>query len=130
MLSANIISAAGVSLGPFPDYKSYKSGMGMFMGSVAELWEFADPNSEVSQRYENCLKDVLDYGARITFIGSIDDQLVPLEVRQTMGFQKQKQRRRGMLTNPAHSLRSTHRPTTHISTAPFSSMAGSTPLTS
>jgi hypothetical protein len=24
---------------------------------------------------------VLDYGARITFIGSIDDQVVPMEVR-------------------------------------------------
>ncbi|KAI0541465.1 hypothetical protein GGR58DRAFT_456132 [Xylaria digitata] len=71
-----VCAMAGVSLGPFPDYKS---GMGMLMGSAAELWQFADPASEISKRYEHALKTVVDYGARITFIGSIDDQLVPLE---------------------------------------------------
>jgi hypothetical protein len=68
---------AGVSLGPFPDYKS---GMGMLMGSAAELWEFANPASEMSRRYEVALKEALEYGVRITFVGSIDDQLVPMEV--------------------------------------------------
>src|SRR3569833_1622506 len=71
---------AGVSLGPFPEYKS---GLGMLMGSAAELWEFANPNSDVSKRHEQALKVVLDYGARITFVGSIDDQVVPLEVSVT-----------------------------------------------
>jgi hypothetical protein len=68
---------AGVSMGPFPDYKS---SMGMLMGSAAELWEFGNPDSEISQRYELALKAVLEYGVRITYIGSIDDQLVPMEV--------------------------------------------------
>jgi hypothetical protein len=54
--------------------------MGMLMGSAAELWEFADPESEVSKRLEASTKAVLGYGARITYIGSIDDQLVPMEV--------------------------------------------------
>lgn len=54
--------------------------MGMFMGAAAELWDLANPVSEVSQRYSAALKEVLDYGVRITFIGSIDDQLVPMEV--------------------------------------------------
>ncbi|KAK5629780.1 hypothetical protein RRF57_005495 [Xylaria bambusicola] len=71
-----VCAMAGVSLGPFPDYKS---GMGMLMGSAAELWQFADPESEISKRYEHALKTVVNYGARITYIGSIDDQLVPLE---------------------------------------------------
>ncbi|KAI8634909.1 hypothetical protein F5Y19DRAFT_410829 [Xylariaceae sp. FL1651] len=71
-----VCAMAGVSLGPFPDYKS---GMGMLMGSAAELWQFADPESEVSRRYEHSLKLVVDYGARITYVGSIDDQLVPME---------------------------------------------------
>ncbi|KAJ2985532.1 hypothetical protein NUW58_g5478 [Xylaria curta] len=71
-----VCAMAGVSLGPFPDYKS---GMGMLMGSAAELWQFADPESEVSKRYEHALKTVVDYGARITYVGSIDDQLVPLQ---------------------------------------------------
>ncbi|KAI1276618.1 hypothetical protein F5Y07DRAFT_366500 [Xylaria sp. FL0933] len=71
-----VCAMAGVSLGPFPDYKS---GMGMLMGSAAELWQFADPASEVSQKYEHAVKTVVNYGARITYVGSIDDQLVPLE---------------------------------------------------
>lgn len=50
------------------------------MGTAAELWEFADPQSEVSKRLEASLKVVLQYGARITYVGSMDDQLVPLEV--------------------------------------------------
>jgi hypothetical protein len=54
--------------------------MGILMGTAAELWEFADPQSEVSKMLEASIKVVLGYGARLTFIGSIDDQLVPLEV--------------------------------------------------
>lgn len=71
-----VCAMAGVNLGPFPDYKS---GMGMLMGSAAELWEFANSESEVSKRYEVSLKAVLAYGVRITYVGSIDDQLVPIE---------------------------------------------------
>ncbi|KAK4169437.1 hypothetical protein QBC43DRAFT_62155 [Cladorrhinum sp. PSN259] len=72
-----VCAMAGVSLGPFPDYT--RSSMGYLMGSAAELWAFADPGSEVSQRLEASVKVCLDYGARITYVGSIDDQLVPLE---------------------------------------------------
>ncbi len=71
--------AAGVSLGPFPDYKS---GLGMLMGSATELWEFANPDSEISLRYGHALKVILEYGARVTYVGSIDDQVIPLEVRR------------------------------------------------
>ncbi|KAG6076402.1 hypothetical protein E4U15_005147 [Claviceps sp. LM218 group G6] len=69
-----VCAMAGVSMGPFPDYKS-----SLFMGSAAELWEFGNPQSANSQRFETSLKRVLDYGARVTFIGSIDDQVVPME---------------------------------------------------
>ncbi|KAK7213400.1 hypothetical protein V2G26_020578 [Clonostachys chloroleuca] len=69
-----VCAMAGVSLGPFTDYKS-----SIFMGSAAELWEFGNPQSNNSQRFEAALKRVLDYGTRITFIGSIDDQVVPME---------------------------------------------------
>jgi len=66
---------AGVSMGPFADYKSR-----LFSGSAAELFDFGNPNSEVSKRYDNSLRVALKYGVRISFIGSIDDQLVSLEV--------------------------------------------------
>ncbi|KAH9906138.1 hypothetical protein F4778DRAFT_724748 [Xylariomycetidae sp. FL2044] len=71
-----VCAMAGVSLGPFPDYKS---GMGMLMGSAAELWQFGDPESEISKRYRHALEVVVNYGARVTYVGSIDDQLVPME---------------------------------------------------
>lgn len=73
-----VCAMAGVALGPFPDYKS-----SFLMGSAAELWDFGNPQSPNSQRFEASLKRVLDYGARVTFIGSIDDQVVPMEVSQT-----------------------------------------------
>lgn len=72
-----ICAMAGVNLGPFPEYKG---SMGMLMGTAAELWEFASSESEVSKRYEAALGSILRYGVRITYVGSIDDQLVPIEV--------------------------------------------------
>jgi len=70
-----ICAMAGVSLGPFADYKSR-----LFSGSAGELFDFADPESSVSKRYEEALRVVLKYGAKITYCGSIDDQLVSMEV--------------------------------------------------
>lgn len=70
-----VCAMAGVALGPFPDYKS-----SFLIGSAVELWDFGNPQSQNSQRFETALKTVLDYGARITFVGSIDDQVVPMEV--------------------------------------------------
>ena len=105
---------AGVSLGPFPDYKS---SMGMFMGAAAELWELGNPISDVSQRYAAAMKEVLEYGVRITFVGSIDDQLVPMEVRISVRSAKHP------LTCHMYSLRSVPLRTIRTSTAPSSSMA-------
>ncbi|KAH8801566.1 hypothetical protein F5884DRAFT_807134 [Xylogone sp. PMI_703] len=69
-----ICAMAGVSLGPFADYKSR-----LISGSAGELFDFANPDSTVSQRYEESLRVVLHHGVRVTFCGSIDDQLVSME---------------------------------------------------
>ncbi|KAI6708853.1 hypothetical protein JHW43_008622 [Diplocarpon mali] len=69
-----LCAMAGVSLGPFADYKSR-----LFSGSAGELFEFANPESTVSKRYEDSLKVAVKYGARVTYCGSIDDQLVSME---------------------------------------------------
>ncbi|KAF8849876.1 hypothetical protein BDZ45DRAFT_633742 [Acephala macrosclerotiorum] len=69
-----VCAMAGVSLGPFPDYKSR-----LFSGSAGELFEFANPESVVSKRYEDSLRVAVKYGVRITYCGSIDDQLVSME---------------------------------------------------
>lgn len=70
-----VCAMAGVNLGPFPDYRSR-----WISGSAAELFEFALPHSQVSKDYEAALRTALDFGVRISYIGSIDDQLVSLEV--------------------------------------------------
>jgi hypothetical protein len=69
-----ICAMAGVSLGPFPEYKSR-----WISGSAGELFEFSDPASTVSTNYITALSTVLNFGCRLSFIGSIDDQLVSLE---------------------------------------------------
>ncbi|MCJ1363616.1 hypothetical protein MMC16_002723 [Acarospora aff. strigata] len=74
-----VCAMAGVNLGPFGDYKSRWIG-----GSAGELFDFARPDSSVSKDYVAALEKNLRFGVRIVYIGSIDDQLVSLEVRQTL----------------------------------------------
>ncbi|KAL4785561.1 hypothetical protein BJX76DRAFT_177089 [Aspergillus varians] len=69
-----ICAMAGVNLGPFADYRSR-----WISGSAGELFEFALPYSQVSKDYESALRTCINFGARISYIGSIDDQLVSLE---------------------------------------------------
>ncbi|GIC89269.1 uncharacterized protein Aud_005681 [Aspergillus udagawae] len=69
-----VCAMAGVNMGPFSDYRSR-----WISGSAGELFEFALPYSQVSKDYEAALKCALDFGVRISYIGSIDDQLVSLE---------------------------------------------------
>ena len=69
-----ICAMAGVNLGPFVDFRSR-----WISGSAGELFEFSDPDSKVSKGYQSALDIVLKAGVRLSFIGSIDDQLVSLE---------------------------------------------------
>ena len=71
-----VCAMAGVSLGPFADYKSR-----WISGSAGELFEFARPDSKVSKDYEAALLEALEFGVKVLYIGSIDDQLVSLEVK-------------------------------------------------
>lgn len=70
-----VCAMAGVNLGPFGDYKSR-----WISGSAGELFDFGEPDSQVSKDYKAALDVVLRFGVRITYAGSIDDQLVSLEV--------------------------------------------------
>lgn len=77
-LSSNVkigvCAMAGISLGPFLEYKSR-----LFGGTALELFDFCDSSSKVSQAYVQSLNICLRHGVRVTFVGSIDDQLVSLE---------------------------------------------------
>ena len=70
-----VCAMAGVNLGPFADYKSR-----WISGSAGELFEFAQPDSRVTKDYETALDEALRFGVKIVYVGSIDDQLVSLEV--------------------------------------------------
>lgn len=70
-----VCAMAGVNLGPFADYKSR-----WISGSAGELFDFAQPYSQVSKDYEAALDVALRFGVKVVYIGSIDDQLVSLEV--------------------------------------------------
>ena len=70
-----VCAMAGISLGPFAEYKTR-----LFGGTGLELFEFAEPESRVSKMYRGALEEVLGAGVRIVYVGSIDDQLVSLEV--------------------------------------------------
>ena len=113
-----VCAMAGVNLGPFPEYRSR-----FFGGSAGELFEFSRPNSTVSQKYQGALRVVLNYGVRIVYVGSIDDQLVSLEVsllETPVPIQ----------TNAPRSRRPSPTYRTRTSTDPSSSTAASTPPTS
>ena len=70
-----VCAMAGVNLGPFPDFKSR-----WISGSAAELFDFSKPDSKVSEDYLAALEVALKAGVKIVYVGSIDDQLVPMEV--------------------------------------------------
>jgi hypothetical protein len=72
-----VCAMAGVNMGPFIEYKTKYFGP-----TAAELFEFSNPKSLVSQMYLAALDECLRFGVRIFYVGSMDDQLVSLEVRK------------------------------------------------
>ena len=74
-----VCAMAGVNMGPFIEYKTKYFGP-----TAAELFEFSNPKSLVSQMYLAALDEVLRFGVRILYMGSIDDQLVSLEVSRLL----------------------------------------------
>lgn len=72
-----VCGMAGINLGPFASYQSSSRILGA--GSAAELFDFARPESVVAKQYREDLQACLAAGVRVTYVGSIDDQLVSLE---------------------------------------------------
>ncbi len=70
-----VCAMAGINLGPFNDFRSK-----LFGATAYELFDFAQPESAVSQQYRTALDAVLRWGVRVTYVASLDDQLVSLEV--------------------------------------------------
>lgn len=77
-----MLAMAGISLGPFFGLDS-KFVMRMYSTSVgteslAELFEFQDTNSLMARKYLQSLRTVLAHNCKIAFVGSMNDQMVPL----------------------------------------------------
>ncbi|RDA90431.1 hypothetical protein CP533_5244 [Ophiocordyceps camponoti-saundersi (nom. inval.)] len=69
-----ICAMAGVTVGPFSDFRS-----GLLPSSATELWDLADGKSVISLKFQASLARILDAGARVSLVASLDDQLVPLD---------------------------------------------------
>jgi len=69
-----VCAMAGINLGPFAEYRTR-----MFGASALELFDFSNPDSAVSKKYMTALDEVLKFGVRVVYVGSLDDQLVSLE---------------------------------------------------
>lgn len=74
-----VCAMAGTNVGPFLHLQTrlVRTTMGGTIGF--ELFDFADSESAVSKAYVESLKKVLRFGARVAYIGSVDDQLVSME---------------------------------------------------
>ncbi|CAJ0839539.1 33_t:CDS:10 [Entrophospora sp. SA101] len=80
-----MLAMAGISHGPFPYLKeSYimkyivGAGRGPESDAARELFEFMHPDSGVAIKYRNSLKLITNDGVKIVYVGSMDDQVVPL----------------------------------------------------
>jgi hypothetical protein len=68
------LAMAGINNGPF-----YHLPTTLLTGSAKELFEFQRSDSTVSKKYIQAIRTVLAHNTKIIYVGSIDDQLVPLE---------------------------------------------------
>ncbi|KAK9446597.1 uncharacterized protein V1518DRAFT_423549 [Limtongia smithiae] len=76
-----IVGMAGVSLGPFYglDQKLVMRAYTPFESdSLKELFAFQNPNSLQARRYIQGMRTVIAHGVKIAYVGSVNDQLVPL----------------------------------------------------
>lgn len=79
--AVGILGMAGINMGPF-----YGMDKGLLMraystienASLLELFQFQNFESQHHRKYVECVRNLISHDVKLTFIGSIDDQLVPL----------------------------------------------------
>ncbi|KAI9308829.1 hypothetical protein BJ944DRAFT_155494 [Cunninghamella echinulata] len=67
--SVGMLAMAGISHGPFPYFEA---------DAARELFEFMDSESDISQKYRTSLAYMMQRGIKLTLVGSLQDQVVPL----------------------------------------------------
>ncbi|ANZ76820.1 BA75_03364T0 [Komagataella pastoris] len=76
-----ILAMAGISNGPFfgIDQRFFVRAYSTIENeSMMELFEFQNMKTPLSKLYVQSIREIISHGAKIVFVGSIDDQLVPL----------------------------------------------------
>ncbi|ODV91755.1 hypothetical protein CANCADRAFT_30090 [Tortispora caseinolytica NRRL Y-17796] len=76
-----LLGMAGVSLGPFyglDTLMAMKAYSTIESAALAELFEFQKEESKQSVEYRESLAYIVNHGVRVTFVGSTNDQVVPL----------------------------------------------------
>lgn len=76
-----LLGMAGISLGPIYglDQKLLMRAISQIeSASLQELFEFQNPESTQSRKYIESLRTIIAHNAKIVFVGSVNDQLVPL----------------------------------------------------
>lgn len=76
-----ILGMAGINLGPFygMDKSFFVRALSKIENeSLLELFQFQNFESLQSRKYIESIKNLVRHNVKITFVGSIDDQLVPL----------------------------------------------------
>ncbi|KAI8097131.1 uncharacterized protein BX664DRAFT_257218 [Halteromyces radiatus] len=67
--SVGMLAMAGISHGPFPYFEA---------DAARELFEFMDSESDISQKFRRSLGYIMERGIKLTLVGSMQDQVVPL----------------------------------------------------
>ncbi|GME84777.1 unnamed protein product [Ambrosiozyma monospora] len=76
-----LINVSGICLGPFSglDSKLPIKGFSNFEKEILlEIFDFQDPNSELSCELRRHLRVLVSWNVKLTFVGSMNDQFVPL----------------------------------------------------
>ncbi|KAJ3252028.1 hypothetical protein HK104_007337, partial [Borealophlyctis nickersoniae] len=74
----SVLAMAGISHGPFPALKSSLILKYFEADHARELFEFNNPDSEISRKYQDAMRQILGSGVRVIAVGSWYDQVVPL----------------------------------------------------
>ncbi|KAG0258908.1 hypothetical protein BG011_002994 [Mortierella polycephala] len=78
MQRVGILAMAGISHGPFPFLKGNLIVRWFEAEAAQELFEFMDSETDIAIKYREALRTVLVSGVRITYVASLEDQVVPL----------------------------------------------------
>ncbi|CAO3652134.1 unnamed protein product [Cunninghamella blakesleeana] len=76
--SVGMLAMAGISHGPFPVLKGSLIVKYFEADAARELFEFMDSESDISQKYRTSLTYMMQRGIKLTLVGSLQDQVVPL----------------------------------------------------